>query len=54
MAYAKPKPGSKLVKTSERSAKQIWDADKGKLYVNTDGTKTVYYPDGSTCNYPGK
>lgn len=54
MAYAKPNKGSKQVPKSNFSAKILWDKDKGKLYINTDGTKTVYYPDGKTCHYPGK
>jgi len=54
MSYAKPKSGSKLVSNKSGSAKKIWESDKGKLYVNTDGTKTVYYPDGTSCHYPGK
>lgn len=54
MAYQKNPPG-KLVKPKDSlSAKKIWESDRGKLYVNSDGTKTVYYPDGSSCHYPGR
>lgn len=54
MSYAKPAKSSKLVSASKsESAKTLWDADKGKLYLNSDGTNTVFYPDGSTCHYPG-
>jgi hypothetical protein len=53
MAYVKNPPG-KLIKPSQDAVvKAIWNSNKGKVYLNSTGTKTVYYPDGSSCHYPG-
>lgn len=46
--------GKKIKPKDDLAVKAIWDRDQGEVYLQSDGSKIVYYPDGSCCKYPTK